>query len=139
LFFGAGESLLTLDLAAAGWALAYVDEIIVHHYPSPARDAGDRRRMLARNELWIAWLRRPPRRALGHTLTTARRGMRDRAVREALFEAARGLRWVVANRCCVPPRVERQLRQIEQNRAEPRVVGGETLIPVSARISRARS
>lgn len=118
LVIGAEEALLTLDLAAAGWALAYVDEIVVHHYPSSARDAEDRRRALARNELWIAWLRRPYRRALAQTLATMRGGMRDRAIREALFQATRDLRWVVANRRCIPPHVERQLRQIERAREE---------------------
>ncbi|MCQ0011791.1 glycosyltransferase family 2 protein [Actinomadura madurae] len=34
LHFGGEEELLALDLAAAGWGLAYVPELVVHHHPS---------------------------------------------------------------------------------------------------------
>jgi GT2 family glycosyltransferase len=34
---GGEEELLALDLAARGWGLAYVDEVVAHHYPSPSR------------------------------------------------------------------------------------------------------
>src|SRR5581483_12008916 len=57
-FLGGEEELLALDLAAAGWALAYIDDIVVHHHPSPRRDAGRRAHLLLRNALWCAWMRR---------------------------------------------------------------------------------
>ena len=37
--FPGEEERLALDLAAAGWGLAYVDSVTVHHHPSPRRDA----------------------------------------------------------------------------------------------------
>lgn len=114
LFIGAEEELLTLDLASAGWALAYVDDLVIHHHPSPGRDAESRRRLLARNSLWIAWLRRPPRSALARTLAVIRAGTHSRADREALRDAAGGLAWVLANQRCVSPRLDRQLRQLER-------------------------
>ena len=43
LFIGGEEELLTLDLAVRGWMLCYIPELIVHHYPSPRRDAPRRR------------------------------------------------------------------------------------------------
>jgi hypothetical protein len=63
---GGEEELLALDLAARGWGLAYVDEVVAHHYPSPSRDPADRRRLLVRNALWSAcsaarWVVRPDR------------------------------------------------------------------------------
>jgi GT2 family glycosyltransferase len=37
LFFGGEESLLALDLAQAGWGLAYVDQVTACHAPSKRR------------------------------------------------------------------------------------------------------
>ena len=34
--FPGEEERLSLDLAAAGWGMAYVDSVTVHHHPSPA-------------------------------------------------------------------------------------------------------
>ncbi|MES9544175.1 glycosyltransferase [Actinomadura sp. NPDC000600] len=60
LHFGGEEELLALDLAAAGWGLAYVPELVVHHHPAAAgRDPAARRRRQARNRVLTAWLRRP--------------------------------------------------------------------------------
>ncbi|MBC5826450.1 MAG: glycosyltransferase, partial [Candidatus Eremiobacteraeota bacterium] len=55
---GGEEELLAIDLAAAGWDLAYVASLIAHHYPcNAARDADGRRRLTLRNGLWTAGLR----------------------------------------------------------------------------------
>ncbi len=113
LFLGAEEALLAIDLASAGWALAYVDDVVIHHYPSRLRDAEGRRRLLARNALWIAWLRRPWRRALARTLAAAHDGLRDPMVRQALGEALRGLPWVLRQRRVAPSDVEQGLRLLE--------------------------
>jgi GT2 family glycosyltransferase len=118
LFLGAEEELLMLDLASAGWALAYAGDLVVHHHPSPNRNAESRRRLLVRNKLWIVWLRRPPRAAITRTLVMIRAGMHDRAIREALHEAFGNLRWVVANRRCISASLDRQLRQLERARSE---------------------
>jgi N-acetylglucosaminyl-diphospho-decaprenol L-rhamnosyltransferase len=56
---GGEEELLSVDLAARGWGLAYVEEVVAHHHPSPSRDPSARRRVQVRNALWSAWLRRP--------------------------------------------------------------------------------
>jgi GT2 family glycosyltransferase len=37
--FPGEEERLALDLAAAGWGIAYVDAVTVHHHPSPRREA----------------------------------------------------------------------------------------------------
>ncbi|MCC2641509.1 MAG: hypothetical protein K0S45_1922 [Nitrospira sp.] len=59
LFLGGEETLLAYDLAEAGWAMLYLSTALVHHFPSQNRQAEDRRRLLLRNALWVAWLRRP--------------------------------------------------------------------------------
>jgi N-acetylglucosaminyl-diphospho-decaprenol L-rhamnosyltransferase len=115
LFLGGEEQLLAIDLARAGWALAYVDCLIVHHYPSPQRDIQARVRLLERNALWVAWLRRPPHRALTMTARLARRSLHGRAARAAFQAALPGLPWALRHRQVVPAALERQLRLIDKD------------------------
>ena len=111
-FLGGEEELLALDLAAAGWALAYVREVLVHHHPSPRREAARRRRLVARNAVWSAWLRRPWRSAarcsLAVLLERARWGAPAAAVHALI-----GLPWVLRRRRVVPPDVEAALQMLE--------------------------
>lgn len=59
-FFFGEEERLALDLAAAGWGLAYVDGVVAHHHPQPAADSGPTRAALgSRNRVLTAVLRRP--------------------------------------------------------------------------------
>lgn len=57
--FGGEESILAIDLAVAGWGLAYVDGIVAHHHPMPHPDRAGRARLITRNAVLTAWLRRP--------------------------------------------------------------------------------
>jgi GT2 family glycosyltransferase len=105
--FGIGgeEEVLAMDLAAAGWGLAYVDDVVAHHQPSAAPRRARELRQL-RNRLWSIWLRRPLGRALRLTVDSG-------AGPSALLSAARGLPWVLRERRPVPPHVERLLRTLE--------------------------
>ncbi len=85
--FPGEEERLTLDLLAAGWGLAYVPELVVHHHPSPSRSSPQvRRAAIARSGILSAVMRRPwpvvARRALAAWRDTdaGRAGLR-RAVR----------------------------------------------------------
>ena len=113
--FGVGgeEELLTLDLAAAGWALTYADAVVAHHHPSPARDPAGRRRIQARNALWCAWLRRPLPVAAARTLRLASGAAGDSTARDALMDAVRGLPWVLRERRRLPVQVEQAIRMLE--------------------------
>jgi GT2 family glycosyltransferase len=117
--FGIGgeEALLCIDLARAGWGLAYVDEVVAHHHPSPVRNLAARRRRETRNAVWTELLRRP----LPVALRSAGRravGTQDRAARlGGLLDAARGLPWVLRERRCVPPELELSLRLLELGEA----------------------
>ena len=89
---GAEESLLALDLLARGWELLYLDDMVVHHRPHAAGRVPDRRRRIVmRNRLWTAWLRRSARGALRATMSLARQGLSDPIARSALRDAVRGL------------------------------------------------
>ncbi|HEU5030458.1 MAG TPA: glycosyltransferase family 2 protein [Spirillospora sp.] len=103
LHFAGEEELLALDLAAAGWDLAYVPELVVHHHPSQnGRNPSARRRREIRNGLLTAWLRRPlPAVA---RMATAALGTRDG--RAGLADAARALPRLAGARRPLPPAVE---------------------------------
>jgi GT2 family glycosyltransferase len=58
-FFAGEEERLALDLATLGLGLAYVCDIVAHHYPSPSRDPASRRALEGRNRVLTALLRRP--------------------------------------------------------------------------------
>jgi GT2 family glycosyltransferase len=107
---GAEESLLALDLAAAGWELAYVEDIVAHHHPWRAGSGGrERRSIVLRNLFWAAWLRRPAPRALALTAALTLACVREGLPR-ALLDAVRGLPWVLHERRVLPPEVERAAR-----------------------------
>jgi GT2 family glycosyltransferase len=98
---GGEETLVALDLAAAGWQLAYVDAVVAHHHPDPGARHG-RSAALQRNALWCAWLRLPLRLAARETAAAIARARTDPTARTALREAVRGVPWVARERRRVP-------------------------------------
>jgi GT2 family glycosyltransferase len=112
---GGEEELLGTDLVSAGWAMAYVDDIVIHHHASTARDAHARRRAGIRNTLWFTWLRRPFRSALWRTVRLVRTLPRDRVTAAGLLDAAEGLGWVLRHRRVVPPAIEAGLQALEDS------------------------
>lgn len=115
-FIGGEEELVAIDLATRGWWLCYVPELVLHHYPSPARDVPSRRANMVRNALWFAWLRRPLGSALRRSVRAACAAPWDRAARRGFVAAVAGLPWVLRQRQVVPPEVERGLRLLEAGR-----------------------
>ncbi|MDB5776346.1 MAG: hypothetical protein JWP38_2479 [Herbaspirillum sp.] len=119
LFIGGEEALLTLDLAARGWRLAYVPQLTVHHYPSLQRDSASRRKCLMRNALWICWIRLPWRVAAIQTWRILRSGRRDRVLCAGLLAALRGLPWALRRRKVVPPSVARLYHALHGEASTP--------------------
>ncbi|SOC50191.1 Glycosyltransferase, GT2 family [Blastococcus aggregatus] len=106
--FPGEEERLALDLATAGWSMAYVDEVTIHHHPSPRRDAPGRRQAgIWRSRLLTAAMRLPAPEVAGLLLDAVRAG------RPGLTGLARALPDVPAalrRRRPVPPRVRADLR-----------------------------
>jgi N-acetylglucosaminyl-diphospho-decaprenol L-rhamnosyltransferase len=100
--FGGEEEVVAVDLAAAGWGLAYAGDVVAHHAPQRGPRPG-RERVQARNRLWSLWLRRPWARAVGPTLSAGPR---------TLAAALRGLPWVLRERHALPAHVEGALRAL---------------------------
>ncbi len=110
LFFGGEEELLAYDLAAAGWALAYVPDVVARHVPSPRRDLTSRQALQRRNEVLVRWLRRPLSHALAGTWQLAQDARTDPAARAALLAVGVRLPRALSRRRPLPPRVEFALR-----------------------------
>lgn len=101
--FGGEEELLSLDLAAAGWGQAYVEEVVAVHGPDPdRRDAVARWALQQRNDALTAALRLPVTVAVARTARLARAGLFDRAARRATGQLARRLPRALAGRRPVP-------------------------------------
>jgi N-acetylglucosaminyl-diphospho-decaprenol L-rhamnosyltransferase len=109
---GGEETLLAFDLAARGWELSYVDDVVIHHHPAPGRGRTGREATMLRNRLWAAWLRRPLPAAAAETARALAGTRRPRAAVQGLFGAARGLGWVCRDRRVLPRAVERDVRRL---------------------------
>ena len=111
-FLGGEEALVAVDLAAAGWQMVYMRDLIVHHYPSHHRDARARRRLLLRNALWFTWLRRPLPSAIRQTGRLLRPALGDPQEAWGFFQAVAGLPWIIRRRRCLPAAVEAALLKL---------------------------
>lgn len=107
---GGEETLLSIDLATAGWLLVYVDDVVAHHEPASS-GRGPRGRRELRNALWTAWLRRPLGRGLARSAALLAGGGREGVA--AFGAALRELPWVLRERRVISPELERGLRAIE--------------------------
>ena len=109
-FFGGEEERVALDLARAGWGLAYVDEVVAHHVPSAVRDPSARAALAARNAVLTACLRRPWPSVARTVADTWRSGPAGRA---GLSAAVARLPRALRARQVVPARVERARRLLD--------------------------
>lgn len=114
-FIGGEESLVTLDLASAGWRIAYLPRLNVHHHPSNARDTTTRSALLLRNQLWVTIMRRSLRTAANSACGLTRQALHDPAARSALRDTIRRLPWLLEHRMPISTTLERQLRVLEHH------------------------
>ena len=112
LHFGAEETLLALDLDAAGWGVAHCAEVVAHHHPDPGPRPG-RNARIRRNELLTAVLRRPWPRVGEQASRLARDAVRDRAAAAALLSALPRLPAALLLRRPLPARTEHAVRLLE--------------------------
>jgi GT2 family glycosyltransferase len=108
IFLCGEEEWLAADLAAYGWQLCYVPELVVHHHPSSQRNGHGRRAEGIRNTLWFTWLRRSPTSAVRRTFGTLRSLPRDWISLRGLTAAVAGLPWMLRDYRTLPPEVERE-------------------------------
>ena len=110
------EQLLAIELSRRGWELAYLPELVAHHYPSPLRNAARRRQLETRNALWLTWLIYRTSRATSESIRIAREAFHDPARRRGLFNALGGLLWVLRRRSPVVGTLEQDLLLLDGSR-----------------------
>lgn len=109
--FPGEEERLALDLAAAGWGMAYVDSVTVHHHPSPRRSAPEQRRSaIWRSRLLTAVMRHPAPEVARVVVDALRTGSPER---RGLLRALPDVPAALRARRPVPPGVREQLRALE--------------------------
>ena len=111
---GGEEELLGWDLAAAGWQMSYVPEVVAHHDPPPSSGRPERRERGVRNTLWTTWLRRPAGPAVARTLKLLRRLPPDAVSARGVARALAGAPWVLRERRVSPPHVEAMRALLEE-------------------------
>jgi GT2 family glycosyltransferase len=106
--FPGEEERVALDLAAAGWGLAYVDAVTIHHHPSTKRSSpGARRAAIWRSRLLTAVMRLP----VPDVVRLYARALREGGdARRGLVAALRDVPAAVRSRRPVPPAVRAGLR-----------------------------
>jgi GT2 family glycosyltransferase len=112
--FGVGgeEELLALDMAEQGWLLAYCDDLIAFHNPSPIRNKIRRKQLAVRNHLWSVWLRRPLRSVCVETSPLLQKAVTDSNVRKGVLEAFAGLPWILKERKPLSEALEREIGKL---------------------------
>jgi GT2 family glycosyltransferase len=106
--FPGEEERLALDLATAGWGLAYVDSVTVHHHPSPQRHSPARRQVaIWRSRVLTAVMRLPLADLAGVLASAVRSG---RPGLEGLARAVPDLPGALRRRRPIPDHVRAQLR-----------------------------
>ncbi|MFI6731994.1 glycosyltransferase family 2 protein [Nonomuraea sp. NPDC050451] len=111
IFFFGEEERLAVDLAAKGWGLAYVDEVVAHHHPPRPKDPRGRQVLATRNAVLTAVLRRPWRVVARRSLDALRAGP---AGWEGLRTAVPRLPRALAERRELPAEVERARQRLER-------------------------
>jgi GT2 family glycosyltransferase len=114
LFFLGEEQLLALDLAAAGWDLAYAPDVVAHHQPAHRGDDPARRAVVIRNDLLTDWMRRPIGLGLRSSVRAVARGLRDHAAWMGFAGAVRRAPAALLDRRRLPADVERGARLLQR-------------------------
>lgn len=107
LFIGGEESLMALDMVEHGWRIVYAADVITRHFPSSIRDSSLRERLLIRNAIWVAWMRRPIRAAWRETLLRMRQAHSRHILWPVLWQALLGLPRALGRRKVISPAVEK--------------------------------
>jgi GT2 family glycosyltransferase len=112
--FGGEESDLAVRMAAAGWELRYVRDVVAHHHPAPSGTRSGRDARALRNDLWTAWSARRGAGPLRASVRLLRASGLRRSTLAGVAGALRGVPWVARRRKPVSPAVEHGLRALEQ-------------------------
>jgi GT2 family glycosyltransferase len=113
--FPGEEERVALDLADAGWLMSYVDDLVVHHHPSPSRgSAAHRRTQVTRSALLTALMRLQWQDAFALAVTYLRV---DGPSRRGVLTAVPCLPAALIRRCRISPWLQHRLACLEARRS----------------------
>ncbi|MGH9263726.1 MAG: glycosyltransferase family 2 protein [Acidimicrobiales bacterium] len=118
--FGGEETLLAMDLAAHGWGLSYVEDVVAVHHPSPVRNPEARAAQELGNTLLRSWLRLPLRDAIGATRQGLVEAGNTPAARRTVAKMLRVLPGLVRDRRVAPGPVLADLQALAHDGRLPR-------------------
>jgi GT2 family glycosyltransferase len=110
-FIGGEEELMALDMVERGWRIIYADDVVTRHFPSRLRDSRERQRLLIRNAIWVAWMRRPLGTAWRETFRQLGMAVDRKVLFATLLETTFGLPRALMRRKVISPAVE-QMRMV---------------------------
>lgn len=119
-FIGGEEELMALDLAECGWRMIYADDVVTRHFPSRLRDSRQRERLLLRNAIWVAWMRRPLRAACHETAIRLHEARIRKIFWPVALQVLVGLPRALARRKVISPAVERMRALLDVAREHAR-------------------
>ncbi|GAA4285690.1 glycosyltransferase family 2 protein [Georgenia daeguensis] len=129
--FPGEEERLAIDLAAGGWAMSYVDDVVVHHHPSPVRHTPARRvRAMTRASVLTGVMRLPRDAAVGRFRRALGSGP---AQRSGALDALRELPAALRARRPAPADVLSQLELLSVTADRPDDRPPEERVPAGAR------
>lgn len=114
LFIGGEETLLAIDTLSRGYAIVYVERLILHHAPSPQRDSALRRRLLARNRALVAWLRLPFFQALAASAAALKVFHHEKTWWDDTRQLLGLVVWALTRRCLVSSRIRLMRAAVER-------------------------
>jgi GT2 family glycosyltransferase len=107
-FFLGEEDRLAWDMAAHGWELVYRPDIVAHHHPQPGGRSDGRRRLVTRNAVLTALMRRPWPVVVGQVMAACR----SSEGRGGVVDSLPRLRRALTARRRLPAQIEAQVRRL---------------------------
>lgn len=112
-FMGGQEALLALDIAERGQHVVYADQVLSQRVPALPNDVRLRKRRRIRNEIWLAWMRRPLRPAWRRTCAQLGKARSSGMFWRTLADVALGLPRALRQRRVISPALERMRASID--------------------------
>ena len=114
LFAGGEEALMALDLAERGWRIIYAKDVVIRRFSVRARNPGPHEKLMVRNAIWVAWMRRPLRMAWHETRVQLIRAHIQTMFWRTLLKVLIGLPRALQRRKVISPAVEEMTALVDR-------------------------
>jgi GT2 family glycosyltransferase len=122
-FVGGEEELMALDLVERGWHIVYADDVIARHFPMRLRKSRQLEQLMARNAIWVAWMRRPWQAAAHETWRQLCHARGRKMLLPVMLTVLLGLPRALRRRKVISPAVEQMIRLLNMAGERPHTAG----------------